>query len=108
MGCKASEYHAEAKKLRGAAEATENQITSATLLKLAEEYERMARYPTETPPKLLPKIEARRQHVLDAIARAPDSPLAWPRCHCGAPAVYEVNRRSGVTFVCAKHVPEGL
>lgn len=51
--------------------------------------------------------ETRRQHVIESLAQ-PGVPVAWPRCHCGAPAKYGVNRKSGVTFVCAEHVPEGV
>lgn len=54
MGGKASAYRNEARDLRLAASATTDQVTSETLLKLAEEYERMARYPTENARKVLP------------------------------------------------------
>ena len=40
--------------MRRAANETKNQTTRATLLKLAEEYERMARHPVENYPKILP------------------------------------------------------
>jgi len=55
MDCKASEYRREAKKLRRAAKATKHDVTRATLLKLSEEYERMARHPAENHPKVLPE-----------------------------------------------------
>ena len=29
-----------------------------------------------------------------------------PRCHCGEQAHFEINRKSGVTFVCARHLPD--
>lgn len=36
----------------------------------------------------------------------PSVPVAWPLCHCGAPAKYEINSApKGVTFVCAEHLP---
>ena len=53
------------------------------------------------------KREKRRQHVVELLAR-PCVPVAWPLCHCGAPAKYEVDQKSGVTFVRALHVPERL
>ena len=55
MSGKASAYRNEARNLRRAAGATTDQITSETLLKLAEEYERMARHPTENIRKVLPR-----------------------------------------------------
>jgi hypothetical protein len=54
MEGKASEFRREARKLRRAANETKNQITGATLVKLAEEYERMARHPVANYPKILP------------------------------------------------------
>jgi hypothetical protein len=53
------------------------------------------------------KREKRRQHVVELLAR-PGVPVAWPLCHCAAPAKYQVNRKYNVTFVCAEHVPEEL
>jgi hypothetical protein len=34
-------------------------------------------------------------------------PKVWnpPRCHCGVPATFEVNLRSGVSFYCTTHLP---
>ena len=54
MSGKASAYRHEAKELRSAAAATGNRVTRETLLKLAEEYERMAQCPVESLPKRLP------------------------------------------------------
>jgi NAD(P)-dependent dehydrogenase (short-subunit alcohol dehydrogenase family) len=35
------------------------------------------------------------------------APKEWkpPRCHCGAPAVIEVNLHTSVKFYCTAHVP---
>ena len=41
--------------MRDAAEATKNEITRATLLKLAEEFDRMAANPVANYPKELPR-----------------------------------------------------
>ena len=54
MECKASEYRHETEELRRAAKANKDRITRATLLKMAEEFERMAHHPVENHPKLLP------------------------------------------------------
>lgn len=56
------------------------------------------------------KREKRRQHAIEALERGRQSEV-WtpPPCHCGAPATHEINRGSGkVTFVCEKHIPDGL
>jgi hypothetical protein len=53
---KASEFHKQAEELRNAAEATKHKITRKTLLKLAEEYDRMAANPITNYPKLLPRV----------------------------------------------------
>jgi hypothetical protein len=47
--------------------------------------------------------------VVQSLERpnGPDRPEP-PRCHCGASAKYEVDRKSGVTLVCAQRVPETL
>ncbi len=50
-----SELRKEAQALRDAAEITESEITRATLLKLAEEFDRMAANPVVNYPKELPR-----------------------------------------------------
>lgn len=50
-----SEFHEEAAALRDAAEITESEITRATLLELAEEFDRMAANPVKNYPKKLPR-----------------------------------------------------
>jgi hypothetical protein len=50
-----SEFRKEAAALRDAAEMTESEITRATLLKLAEEFDRMAANPVANYPKKLPR-----------------------------------------------------
>jgi hypothetical protein len=50
---KASVYRQQAHKLRNAAKATNNR---ATLLKFAEEYDRMAEHPVENQPKKFIKL----------------------------------------------------
>ncbi len=51
---KAAEYHVQAEELRKAAEATTHKVTRQTLLKLADEFDRMAAHPfTNFPKKLL-------------------------------------------------------
>ena len=50
-----SEFREEAAALRDAAEITESEITRATLLKLAEEFDRMAANPVTNYPKKLPR-----------------------------------------------------
>ena len=43
------------------------------------------------------------------VARFAESwaPEVWkpPRCHCGAPATFEVNLHVRVDFYCTKHLP---
>jgi hypothetical protein len=56
----------------------------------------------------LSKREKRRQHAIESLDAPPYAAPEMPLCHCGAPAKYEISKRSGVTFVCAKHLPEGL
>jgi hypothetical protein len=53
MTCKVSEYRRQAEELRSAADATDHQITRDTLLKFAEEFDRMALHPLENHPKVL-------------------------------------------------------
>jgi hypothetical protein len=53
MQRKAAQYRRQAKELRNAASATDHKINRQTLLKFAEEYDRMARYPDEKQPKKL-------------------------------------------------------
>jgi F0F1-type ATP synthase membrane subunit b/b' len=53
---KVSEFRQQAEELRNAAEATGHKITRETLLKLAEEYDRMAANPVPNHPKRLPPI----------------------------------------------------
>ena len=53
---KASEFRKQAQELRKAAEATKHKITRKTLLRLAEEYDRMAANPITNYPKLLPRV----------------------------------------------------
>jgi hypothetical protein len=50
---KVYEYRQQAEELRTAADATDNPITRDTLLKFAEEYDRMAQQPVENHPKVL-------------------------------------------------------
>ena len=50
---KVSEYRRQAEELRNAASTTNHQITHQTLLKFAEEYDRMALFPVENYPKIL-------------------------------------------------------
>jgi hypothetical protein len=50
-GSKASKYRQQAEELRSAANATDDQLTRETLLKFAEEYDRMALHPVENPAK---------------------------------------------------------
>ena len=52
---KASEFRKQAQELRKAAEATKHKITRKTLLRLAEEYDRMAANPITNYPKQLPR-----------------------------------------------------
>jgi hypothetical protein len=53
---KASEYRQQAEELRRAAMATRDRITRKTLLKLAEEFDRMAAHPVQNHPKQMPRI----------------------------------------------------
>ena len=53
---KASEYRRQAEELREAAMATRHRITRETLLKLAEEFDRLAAYPIQNHPKRMPRI----------------------------------------------------
>ncbi len=55
-GNKAQEYRQEAEELRIRADNTSNPITRKTLLKLAEEYERMADSPVDDRPKKIIRI----------------------------------------------------
>lgn len=52
---KGAEFRNEASYLRLIAEMAKNEITRKTLLKLAEEYERMAVNPVTVHPKQLPR-----------------------------------------------------
>ena len=52
---KISEFRKQAAALRDAAEITANKITRVTLLKLADEYDRMAAYPVTNYAKRLPR-----------------------------------------------------
>ena len=54
------------------------------------------------------KREACRQHVIESLRQPGDPDPEPPRCHCGKPAVFEVNRKSGMTFVCAEYAPRGV
>jgi hypothetical protein len=54
-----SDYCKQAEELRAAARATKDKVTRKTLLKLAEEFDRMAAYPATNHPKELPKIHGR-------------------------------------------------
>jgi len=55
------------------------------------------------------KIERRHQHIRDALDSGPAPQPELPRCHCGAPAWYEINRIDCVDYVCAAHLqPDGL
>jgi hypothetical protein len=60
MNRKASEYRRRAQELRKAAQATTHQVTRDTLLKFAEEYDRMALHPVENYPKVLKLSWTRR------------------------------------------------
>lgn len=52
------------------------------------------------------KREKSRQNVIEALDCALASEVRMPRCHCGAPAKYEVNRgTAGIEFYCAEHLP---
>jgi hypothetical protein len=53
---KASKYREEAEALRSAAAAARDTITRQTILKLAEEYDRMAAHPVTNLPKNLAVI----------------------------------------------------
>ena len=53
---KVSEFRAEAKQLRIAARGTAHKVTRETLLKLAEEFERMAEHPVQNHPKQMPRL----------------------------------------------------
>jgi F0F1-type ATP synthase membrane subunit b/b' len=53
---KASEYRRQAQELREAATTTRDRITRKTLLKLAEEFDRMAEYPIQNHPKQMPRL----------------------------------------------------
>jgi hypothetical protein len=53
---KGAELRREANYLRTVAEIAKNEITRATLLKLAAEYDRMAAYPITIEPKRLPRF----------------------------------------------------
>ena len=53
MTRKVSEYRRQAEELRNAAGATDHQITRDTLLKFAQEYERMALFPVKNYRKVL-------------------------------------------------------
>jgi hypothetical protein len=56
---KSSDYCKQADELRDAARATKDKITRKTLLKLAEEFDRMAAYPATNHPKELPRFLGR-------------------------------------------------
>jgi F0F1-type ATP synthase membrane subunit b/b' len=53
---KAHEYRRQAEELREAATATRHKITRKTLLKLAEEFDRMAAHPVQNHPRQMPRI----------------------------------------------------
>ena len=50
---KVAAFRKEAEELRNSATATKHKITRQTMLKLAEEYERMAKHPVTNYPKQL-------------------------------------------------------
>ena len=55
------------------------------------------------------KREKRRQHAAESLDRPLWQDFEPPKCRCGAPARYEVNRGAkGIIFVCRKHVPDRL
>jgi hypothetical protein len=53
MTRKAYEYRQQAEELRAAADETDNPKNRDTLLKLADEFDRMALHPVENHPKVL-------------------------------------------------------
>jgi hypothetical protein len=53
---KASECRRQAEELRNSAMATAHKITRRTLLKLAEEFDRMAAHPVQSYPRQMPSI----------------------------------------------------
>jgi hypothetical protein len=54
-----SDFCKQAEELRNAAKATKDKITRKTLLRLAEEFDRMAAYPATNHPKELPRMLGR-------------------------------------------------
>lgn len=49
----------------------------------------------------------REQQIAEAIQKGlePPTPQTF-RCHCGAPAKYEINTALKLAFVCARHLPQ--
>lgn len=53
---KTDEFRMQAEALRGAAAVTKHEITRETLLKLADEFDRMAENPVSAQPKKMPRF----------------------------------------------------
>ncbi len=64
-GNKAQEYRQEAEELRNLANITNNPITRKTLLKLAEEYDRMAESPIDDQPRKIIRIRRMKRRLPD-------------------------------------------